>query len=127
MPSVYTGLVPRRHRTAGLPQDSGLLEINGQMTGAIPSDASCPGNQIVDAITLGCVNGCPDDSRPVNGKCVGYSGPAVGPGYMIIAGHAIPKWMLYAAGGLAATLVALLIWHHPASSKVVAKAASFLR
>lgn len=37
-------------------------------------DASCPASQIADAVTYGCQNICPDDSRPVNGQCVGYSG-----------------------------------------------------
>jgi hypothetical protein len=112
VPSVYLGLAPRLHR---------------HHSGAIPSDQSCPGNQLVDAITLNCVSPCPDDSRPVNGQCVGYSGAAVGPGYMIIGGKAIPKWALYVAGGMAVTLLILFVWHPGAGHKVMAKAASFLR
>lgn len=126
---VYAGLAPGyhsahyRHITAGLPQDSGLLQISG----AVPSDQSCPGTQLVDAITLGCAQPCPDDSRPVNGKCVGYSGPAVGPGYMIIAGHAVPRWAVYAAGGVAVLLLITYGLHLFGHKAAVAKVASFLR
>jgi hypothetical protein len=136
MPSTYAGLAPgyhpAHHRTTYAPPWGTSGPKRRHMSGAttIPTDQSCPNNQLVDAITLGCAPMCPDDSRPVNGKCVGYSGAPVGPGYMIIAGKAIPKWAVYAAGGIAALLVITLGWHllSPKSAKVAAKAAaSFFR
>jgi len=38
------------------------------------TDADCPGNQLVDAVTGQCANMCPDDSRPSNGVCGAATG-----------------------------------------------------
>lgn len=84
--------------------------------------APCPGAVVVpEGAAVGCP---PGQALNVFGNCVSYAEP----GQVIVAGKVMPKWMLYAAGGVAALLVGLLAWHlWPKGAAVAAKAASYFR